>query len=837
MDGEGRVAFGGGTGPGGNCGGQGPGQGQGLGPGQGQGLASASLRRDNKRPKEDDDRDGEDEAESPVLDFTYADCDSHSNEIAELYSYTELPDFHLNEKAFENLTKKWALPGRWEKQNPQQKKCTVSMMIELAEATESESRIEAARGLLYLAQGCWAEAQSDADQKTWARENVMLLFSCGAFTAAVQLLALQMDLSSEERLRMEARRLQDLLSIGDSGELRIILSLLYTITEVMRAEIQERPDSEYAHLTSAFREELTQPINDELLAFKLFDMVTVFCSGGMPHFPMKKVLLLLWKVLLVQLGGSETLRSLKAEYRKKAELPPLAEDTLEVTKRMRPCSPPPSAADLIEAQNRKRRQFRKQIHIRHQEYFPWVQDEDEEVNFEGPFDSYARPGAEGEKDAPPEPPVEDSPPPEQEPPAPRGLPWIPKVRRRDIDTFLDNARLKFIGYTLPGDTSTLAGLPRPICEGVKILRKHAYVSLAEVQAEREIEIARWPLSRGEGEVEETQAELLYRSLLPNMTQHVVALLKIMLAAGPTSNGKTESVNIMADILPEEMPVTTLQSIKLRLDLNRHKEIITKAASAILLLLLKHFKLNHVYQFEFLSQHLVFANCIPLILKFFNQNIAAHISTKNVIPIIEFPACVIGEQPELTKENLDIGDTSFPYSWRNLFASINLLRILNKLIKWKHSRIMLLVVFKSAPILKRTLKVRHAMMQVYVLKLLKMQTKYLGRQWRKSNMMTISAIYSKVRHRFNDDWAFGNDVEAKPWDFQSEECTLRNQVDRFNKRRYIDPPIDTPTVPCLASVLSIPVHLEDDFKNNYEQWLEQEVYNSNINWDCLLSYFK
>lgn len=69
--------------------------------------------------------------------------------------------------------------------------------------------------------------------------------------------------------------------------------------------------------------------------------------------------------------------------------------------------------------------------------------------------------------------------------------------------------------------------------------------------------------------------------------------------------------------------------------------------------------------------------------------------------------------------------------------------------------MMLVVFKAAPILKRTLKVRHALMQLYVLKLLKMQTKYLGRQWRKTNMKIISAIYEKVRHRLNDDWAYGN----------------------------------------------------------------------------------
>lgn len=41
--------------------------------------------------------------------------------------------------------------------------------------------------------------------------------------------------------------------------------------------------------------------------------------------------------------------------------------------------------------------------------------------------------------------------------------------------------------------------------------------------------------------------------------------------------------------------TVLQSMKLGVDVNRHKEIIVKAISAVLLLLLKHFKLNHIYQ--------------------------------------------------------------------------------------------------------------------------------------------------------------------------------------------------------------------------------------------------
>src|SRR5689334_14183409 len=76
-----------------------------------------------------------------------------------------------------------------------------------------------------------------------------------------------------------------------------------------------------------------------------------------------------------------------------------------------------------------------------------------------------------------------------------------------------------------------------------------------------------------------------------------------------------------------------------------------------------------------------------------------------------------------------------------------------------------------------------MMQLYALKLLKLQTRYLGRQWRKSNMMAISAIYQRVRHRLNDDWAYGNEQETQTWDFQTEERALRNKIDIFNQRRY------------------------------------------------------
>lgn len=64
-----------------------------------------------------------------------------------------------------------------------------------------------------------------------------------------------------------------------------------------------------------------------------------------------------------------------------------------------------------------------------------------------------------------------------------------------------------------------------------------------------------------------------------------------------------------------------------------------------------------------------------------------------------------------------------------------------------------------------------------------QTKYLGRNWRKNNMKIISAIYRRVRHHLHDDWAYGNDLDAKPRDFQQQECILKLCIENFNATYY------------------------------------------------------
>ncbi|PAA67327.1 hypothetical protein BOX15_Mlig009864g1 [Macrostomum lignano] len=629
-----------------------------------------------------------------------------------------------------------------------------------------------------------------------------------------------------------------------------MLSLLYILVETARCFPHGDHAEGWAKAREHLIQELQEPIvGEDCLAILLFNMVTKFCSSAAPHYPMRKVLLLLWKVVLLTLGPLPELHKCKNELRERHGLAPVTEETATVCARMRASSPPMSAADMFD-QMPRRRASRKSLAPKDP-----VAGEDQQPNQQQQQQQSRRNQARGDLLLQQQ---------LQQQQQSRCLHWRPKVSERDLEAYLQQVRAKFVGFRVQGDLTSLAGLPAPIHESVKVLRQNLYVSLAEMQMRQERDIVSYPLTKGRAEViPDTPAEHLYRQMMPHIPQYMIALLKVLLAAAPTSKPKTETINLASDLLPaaDGMPQTLVQSLRLSVDVNRHKEVIVKAISALLLLLLKHFKVNHVYQFEYVSQHLVFANCIPLVLKFFNQNILSYVESKNNISQLDFPACVVrsGEDSMLTSSGAGSGavsavsamseaealaqEPSFPgdFCWRNLFSCVNLLRVLNKLTKWKHSRTMMLVVFKSAPILKRALKVRNPLLQVYALKLIKAQTKYMGRQWRKINMTTMSAIYEKVRHRLTDDWAFANDLDARPWDFQAEECSLRSAVDRFNQRRYSAtgpaatlPDTLAPVDNNVSSVLSTQVTLTDHFKRNYQHWLEQEVFSAPINWDLVLS---
>jgi N1221-like protein len=201
----------------------------------------------------------------------------------------------------------YKLKPLWQQLSKDQHESIILKLMDQLEVLDNNLRMKAARTLLYLAQGCWVEVQSDEEQQSNSRYNVMMLYRLGVFEAFVELLNLEIENATTANVAI--RKIA--VSLADSIDLRVILSVLYIITEVMRAE-QEQKESEYKELVDAFVAEISQPMIDELLAVKLLGMITRFCSGSAPHFPMKKVLLLLWKVSLVSLGGTETLKDLKS---------------------------------------------------------------------------------------------------------------------------------------------------------------------------------------------------------------------------------------------------------------------------------------------------------------------------------------------------------------------------------------------------------------------------------------------------------------------------------------------------------------------------------------------
>ncbi|XP_026681331.1 striatin-interacting protein 2 [Diaphorina citri] len=564
-------------------------------------------------------------------------------------------------------------------------------------------------------------------------------------------------------------------------------------------------------------------------------------SNGQNEFlPLKKILLCAGKTILITFGDFETLEYLRIQYREEAGLERHFEHTLQVLRERVPAIKVP----VPENQNN---------HAGDQKDM-W------DIGEAKPRRSILRPSLlkvqtitsnSYEDDYKP---IESGP----EPKKITTLPWRPKIDERELNLFLKYLRLKYFGLDLaPHDVDTLFGLPEPIQEGIKILKQNLYTPLSDVQLRNEERLNRYFMS-AQDPIRPGSVETFYETAWRDLRQYVITLLKLMLAATPLSVEKDKYLNIDAEIDAKltygalnHMLAETIGS-----DIKRHKDIIIKTISSIILLLLKHYKLNHILQFEFLCSCLTSGNCLPFIVKYFNQNLDNLVlSTKTSNEgDLEYPQCV-RTKSQSTDDNSNEGSqnnvqpcytqttsstTSSPpvYSSCNITSCINLLRILNKLVKNKQSRIMALIYFKSFASLKSALRIRHNVLQFYALKLIKLQSRYQGRQWRKVNIKILGYVFLMVRHRFHDDWAYGNELENKQQlDSQADEAALKRIVLRFNKRRYTNEteaeftPLDNTLSGALGKGRE--EELSPEFEQYWPQWLEQKVLASGFDWDQLL----
>lgn len=95
---------------------------------------------------------------------------------------------------------------------------------------------------------------------------------------------------------------------------------------VSRKEPDDPP--QWDALRKSFLEELELPYRggDVTLSSTLFTMLLSFCNGSMPHYPIKKILLLIWKFILLVMGGVNRQEEVKKFAREEVGLLPVFPD-------------------------------------------------------------------------------------------------------------------------------------------------------------------------------------------------------------------------------------------------------------------------------------------------------------------------------------------------------------------------------------------------------------------------------------------------------------------------------------------------------------------------------
>ncbi|KAJ6627555.1 hypothetical protein B0H10DRAFT_2161191 [Mycena sp. CBHHK59/15] len=789
-------------------------------------------------------------------DYKYDDEDTVMNEIEEFYSYVEMPQVAENLKAWEG-----SFPGEWTKSPLETRKAHIEVLLESLEHKNAEVRFTNARRLFYVVQGTFAETVSPEHQLHWIFENCKIVRSVNGVSTIIEAMKIASSkhdllcgLSDNEAAHFHISATEKADFIEEvTTEISVYLGMLYHLVEIFKGH------DDFA---------------DELMSFEpplpvyLFTVVSGLRDKSARGYPVKKLLLVLWKSLLSCCGGIRDHARVKKLARELASLQP-ASDGGEANIKSTPLDietfrqetavkyptftppPQPSTTPLLEIAAPKPipittsrlAQAYSPIPIRHHYHHD---DSDASLHHAAPHPFHPQqPG--------------HRPNPQSATPAPTPPPPSPKPKKQQYQT--DQTRPFLFPFSRNRFDKDARLVPFAVDEADKLYNRHMYMWRtredcmtaesglehmpgSEGQFESSTFISKDPeaaeplpdialldakiaeatkaIEEGETTSEKRKAKerkedlmrLKRSAVLPVLSGWVLVLLKLLLATVSASTNMQPPQSSTSNVFPPGVaspqdqpspPPPTSDEI----DVTRHREITSKAVSAILLLVLKWFKVSHIMKFHHLGQHLLDTNCLLLILKMFSlQDLAAIVVSKADSPDNNFfRYCMLrfakNPQPLLPTDSaarpsrhtvvktriLPNGekheeevDMVTEFSWRNFFSTINFAKIMQKLSKNRSHRIWMLIQYKSSPVLKRALKVQHPMFQLHILKLIKSQVPFCGRKWRQTNMKVITSIYLNCRPDLRDEWLTGTEVDDAS-DAQAQEHALRHLVKFYNNRRY------------------------------------------------------
>ncbi|KAJ7068021.1 hypothetical protein C8F01DRAFT_1334094 [Mycena amicta] len=798
-------------------------------------------------------------------DYKYDDEDTVMNEIEEFYSYVEMPQVAENLRAWEG-----SFPGEWTKAPLATRKAHVEVLLESLEHKNAEIRFTNARRLFYILQGTFSETVSPEHQLHWIFENCKIVRSANGVSTIIEAMKIassKHDLlcglsdADAEQYHISAAEKADFIE-EVTTEISVYLGMLYHLVEIYKGH------DDFADELMSF---------DPPLPVYLFNVVSGLRDKSARGYPVKKLLLVLWKSLLSCCGGIRDYARVKKLSRELAGLQPVVDagepyvkstpldiETFrqETAVKYPTFTPPPQPAaaaplEIITPKpvtTSRLAQAYSPIPIRHH----YHHDESAtNIPHGGPHPFHPQqPGG-----RPPQQPATPAPTP----------PPSPKPKKQQYQT--DQSRPFLFPFSRNRLDNDARLVPFAIDEADRLYSRHMYVSSALWQMWRTREdcmkaesgldhipgsegpvesstfisskdpdvaeplpdialldekIAQATKAMEEGETtgEKRRAkerredlmrlkrvEHIYSAILPALSNWVLVLLKLLLATVSASTNMQPPPSSGSNVFPPGVPSSQDQPSPApptsdEIDVTRHREITSKAVSAILLLVLKWFKVSHVMKFHHVGQHLLDTNCLLLILKMFSlQDLSLIVVSKADSPEHNFfrycmrfaknpqpmlPAESQQRPPRHTvvktrmlpngEKNEEEVDMVTEFSWRNFFSTINFAKIMQKLSKNRSHRIWMLIQYKSSPVLKRALKVQHPMFQLHILKLIKSQVPFCGRKWRQTNMKVITSIYLNCRPDLRDEWLTGSEVDDAS-DAQAQEHALRHLVKFYNNRRY------------------------------------------------------
>ncbi|KAI9594357.1 hypothetical protein BDF19DRAFT_497162 [Syncephalis fuscata] len=780
----------------------------------------------------------------PNLNFTYTGADTTVQELNEFYSYAESRQWHENYQLFardykdkersgesgdeesedqedemrcKNRSTKSRKAAKWNELSDEERIKTIDTMLAALSDSTPGVRMNSARKLVYIAQGAWHECRSSDQQLTALVENNRLLLSRDALQIYIDAFEYARQMLQDAREMPTATATVVIGAERICIEIELYLTLIYMLVESLRT-----------HSTTLIYDAMAK--NGPELAAVLVDTVARLMERSVKGFPVKKLLLTLWKVILVTLGDWEIAHEIRDAKRQLYDLPIVTD----------PYKPKAYPYDL--------QYFYEELSLK---YPVLAQDETMSdrtryalamtASSTGPASSLLKPIRDRSERFPM--PSSSA----HEPNMPLIMPYTSEG--------LDN----------DGDPTTLRQsiLPEALSEAEKVYKSCLYVPLSALQiaetaaamdrVERNLP-AVVPLSASNSHLNledvskslpdhlaerERRISTFYRLALTRFEPAIMFFSKVMIATLP--NGKNASSKQNSVDNESIRQVNTEE-----LDAARHKEIMWKAVSAILLLMLKLFKASHALQHEHISQLLVEHNFLPLSLKLLGQQDAVALCrAQNEIDSYCFMShCTrrVKIKPTVSVEPpLPTEASQCRACWRNCFTVMNFLRILQSLAKRRAHRILLMLQYKAPAVLKRVLKVQHSLIQHYAYKVCKTFVPYAGRKWRctVANMRVITGIYLHCRQDLRDDWLIGGEQELENEEAVNQEHALRTLSSFYNEHTFIssiktktksaDTAVDLADIDALIAAFDEELWLEEDDAlllehpdqlANYEQWLER-----------------